>query len=166
MTLEMKTRADLAITIASRNCNFLILTRDANSKKLLHYCYNTTKTGNPAGFVIGIHGTRRTAPFKVFDPAQAVSALQPPRPKTKDKKMKLFVPSLDVFLTAKTNKEFEKLEGTEQDNAVDGLAAWPNCFLAHPNLFSQLHSQFQVEASAAGIGLINAIIATGKLMPL
>jgi hypothetical protein len=70
MTLKMKTGADLAITIASRTYNFLILTGKANSINLLHHCYNTTKRGNTAGVVIGIHGTRKTAPFKAFDPAQ------------------------------------------------------------------------------------------------
>jgi hypothetical protein len=104
MTLEMKTGADLAITIASRTYNFLILTGEANSINLLHHCYNTTKTGNASGVVIGIHGTRKTAPFKAFDPAHAVSTLQPPRPKKKDKKSKLFVPSLEMFSTAKTKR--------------------------------------------------------------
>jgi hypothetical protein len=53
MTLEMKTGADLAITIASRTYNFLILTGETNSINLLHHCYNTTKTGNALGVVIG-----------------------------------------------------------------------------------------------------------------
>jgi hypothetical protein len=157
MTLGIKTGADLAITIASRTYNFLILTGEENSINLLHHCYNTTKPGSAAGVVIGIHGTRRTAPFKAFDPAQAVSTLRPPRPQKKDKKTKRFIPSLQMFLTTKTKKEFEDLRGTEQDNTVDDLATWPNCFLAHPNLFRQLNSQRQVEASVAGMALVNAI---------
>jgi hypothetical protein len=31
--------------------------RDSNHINLLHHCYNTTKTGNAAGAVIGIYGT-------------------------------------------------------------------------------------------------------------
>jgi hypothetical protein len=80
-----QTEVDLAITIASRPFNFLILTSDSNQVNLLHHCYNTTKSGNAAGVGIGIYGIRRSSPFKAFDPTQAMSVLQPPaRPKKKD----------------------------------------------------------------------------------
>jgi hypothetical protein len=64
----MREGVDLAITIASRPYNFLILTSDSNQVNLLHHCYNTTKTGNAAGVGIGIYGTRRSSPFKAFNP--------------------------------------------------------------------------------------------------
>jgi hypothetical protein len=88
-----------------------------------------------------------------------VWALQPPRPRRKDKKT---IPSLETFLTPKTEEELEKLEGTKLDKVVDGLAAWPNCVLTHPSLFSQLNSQHQVEACTTGITLVNPIIATNR----
>jgi hypothetical protein len=34
-----------------------------------------------------------------------------------------------VLTAAKTKEEFDKLEGSEQDNIVNGLAAWPNLFI-------------------------------------
>ncbi len=156
ITSEMKEGVDLAITIASRPFNFLILTSDSNQVNLLHHCYNTTKSGNAAGVGIGIYGIRRSSPFKAFDPTQAMSVLQPPaRPKKKDNKL---VPSLESFLKAKTNDEFENLEGDNQDKKVTSLREWPNCFLAHPNIFILLDSQRQVKASTAGMILVNALI--------
>jgi hypothetical protein len=108
----MKVGGNLAITVASHPYNFLILSGDSNHIKLLRHCYNTTKTGNAAGAVMGIYGNRETPQFKASDPTQALSALlQPPHPKRKDKKTKQFIPFLEIFPTAKTEKEFEKLEG-------------------------------------------------------
>jgi hypothetical protein len=60
ITSEMKEGVNLAITIASRPYNFLLLTSDSNQVNLLHHCYNTTKSGNVAGIRIGIYGIRRS----------------------------------------------------------------------------------------------------------
>jgi hypothetical protein len=50
-------------------------------------------------------------------------------------KARQFIPSLEMFLTAKMEKEFKKLEGNEQQGKnIVSLAAWPNCFLTHPSL--------------------------------
>ena len=159
ITSEMKTGADLAITIASRPHNFLVLTSDSNHINLIHHCYNTTKAGTEAGVGTGVYGIRRSSPFKAFDPAQAMSALQPPRPKRKDNKPKLLIPSLEMFLNTQTEEDFERLEGDERGENVGILAEWPNCFLAHPNVFNQINSQRQVKASTAGIIIVEAIIA-------
>jgi hypothetical protein len=160
ITSEMKTGADLAINIASRPHNFLILTSDSNHINIIHHCYNTTKAGTTAGVGIGIYGIRRSSPFKAFDPEQAMLALQPPRPKRKDNKSKQLIPSLEMFLKSRTEDEFEGLEGDETGGNIADLAEWPNCFLAHPNVFNQLNSQRQIKASLAGIVIVEAIIAT------
>jgi hypothetical protein len=163
ITSGMKEGVNLAITIASRPYNFLILTNDSNQVNLLHHCYNTTKTGNAAGVGIGIYGTRRSSPFKAFDPTQAMLALQPlARPKKNENKL---IPSLEMFLKAETDEEFESLEGDDRDNKISNLKDWPNCFLAHPNIFNQLNSQRQVKASIAGIVLVEAILATDRPEP-
>jgi hypothetical protein len=163
ITSEMKEGVDLAITIASRPYNFLILTSDSNQVNLLHHCYNTTKAGNAAGVGIGIYGTRRSSPFKAFDPTQAMLALQPPaRQKKNENKL---IPSLEMFLKAETDEEFESLEGDDRDNKISNLKDWPNCFLAHPNIFNQLNAQRQVKASTAGIVLVEAILATDRPEP-
>jgi hypothetical protein len=160
ITSEVKTGTDLAITIASRPHNFIILTSDSNHINLLHHCYNTTKAGTTAGVGIGIYGIRRSSPFKAFDPNQAMSALQPRRPKRKDSKSKLIIPSLEMFLKTRTKDEFESLEGDKEGRNIGDLVEWPNCFLAHPNVFHQLNSQRQVKASMAGIVIVEAIITT------
>jgi hypothetical protein len=87
-----------------------------------------------------------------------MSALQPPAcPKKNENKL---IPSLEMFLAAKTDKEFKGLEGDDKDNKVSSLKEWPNYFLAHPNIFNQLNSQRQVKASIVGIILVEAILAT------
>ena len=102
ITSEMREGVNLAITIASCPYNFLILTSDSNQVNLLYHCYNTTKTGNAARVRIGIYGPRRSSPFKGFDPTQAMLVLQPPsRPKKNKKEL---IPSLEMFLTAETDK--------------------------------------------------------------
>jgi hypothetical protein len=164
ITVNMKEGVDLAITIASRPYNFIILTSEFNQVNLLHHCYNTTKAGSAAGIRIGIYGTRRSSPFKAFHPPQAMSALRPPaRPKKKDNK---FIPSLKMFLKAETDGQFENLEGDDKNKKINSLGEWPNCFLAHPNIFNQVSSQRQVKASVAGIILVEAIIETeGRVDP-
>jgi hypothetical protein len=135
ITSEMKEGVDLAMTMASGPYNFLILTSGSNQVNLLHHCYNTTKTGHAAGVQIGIYRIRRSSPFKAFDPTQAMLVLQPPaRPKKNDNKL---IPSLEMFLKAKTDEELESLEGDNQDKKVNSLKEWPNCFLAHPNIYIQ-----------------------------
>jgi hypothetical protein len=59
-----------------------------------------------------------------------------------------------MFLKGETEDEFENLEGDDQNNKVNTLGDWPNCSLAHPNLFNQLNSKRQVNASIAAIILI------------
>ena len=89
--------------------------------------------------------------------------LQPPaRPKKHENK---FIPSLEMFLKAETDEEFESLEGDDGDKKINNLKDWPNCFLAHPNVFNQLNSQRQVKASIAGIVLVEAILATDRPEP-
>ncbi len=61
-----------------------------------------------------------------------------------------------MFLKAKTEDQFENLEGEDQNKKVNILGEWPNCFLVHLNIFNQLNSQRQVKASV----LVEAIIAT------
>jgi hypothetical protein len=103
ITSDMKEGVDLAITVASRPYNLLILTSKSNQGNLLHHCYK-----NAAGVRIGIYGVRISSPFKAFDPTQAMSALKPPAsPKKKDNKL---IPSLEMFLKAKTENQFEKLK--------------------------------------------------------
>jgi hypothetical protein len=113
---EMKEGAGLATTIASCPYSFLILTSNSGQVNLLHHCYNTTKTGNVAGAGIRIYRIRRSSPYKAFDPTQAMWVLQPPaHPKKNDNKL---IPSLEMFLKAKTDNQFKNLEGDNQDKKV------------------------------------------------
>jgi hypothetical protein len=107
ITWETREGVDLAITIASRPYNFLILTSDSNQVNLLHHYYNTTKTGNAARVGIGIYGSRRSSPFKAFNPTQAMLVLQPPARPKKDK----------------TNSSFP-LKGSSQPKLTKNLRVW------------------------------------------
>jgi hypothetical protein len=134
----------------SRGLNFLLTPMKGKSVRVVHSCFTMGKNEKEL-VVVGLAGTRRTAPFKLIPTKQITKGMKA-AVSTRDKQGNL--PSFASFNSVESVDDFKSLEGAPEGLKASVLHDRPNSFLIHPAFFTDLIKDDITNAAELGVAVI------------